>query len=150
MVPQVTKKTTMKKRSIIALTIVVTLAAGYFIYASMTQGPAKMKNLKAEHSVTAVDLYSEFDTDESAANVKYQNQIVEVKGVVESITLDEESKPSISLRTEGFGVVKCTLESNEDNSLDMVKLNSTLTVRGECIGMLLDVLIERTIIIEPK
>ena len=109
-----------------------------------------MKNLKAEHKVTAVDLYSEFDTNEMAANTKYQNKIVEVKGVVESITLDEESKPSISLRTEGFGVVKCTLESNEENSLDKIKLNSTLTVRGECIGMLLDVLLERTIIIEPK
>ncbi|KYG79130.1 hypothetical protein AWN68_17835 [Roseivirga echinicomitans] len=150
MVLQVTKKTIMKKRSLIALTIVVTLATGYFIYASMTQGPAKMKNLKAEHSLTAVDFYSEYETDETAANTKYQNKIVEVKGVVESITLDEESKPSISLRTEGFGVVKCTLESNEDNSLDNVKLNSTLTVRGECIGMLLDVLLERTIIIEPK
>tara|TARA_R110000823_G_scaffold295431_1_gene414557 strand:- start:34589 stop:35041 length:453 start_codon:yes stop_codon:yes gene_type:complete len=150
MVLQVTKQIIMKKRLLIALTIVVTLAAGYFIYASMTQGPAKMKSLKAEHSLTAVDFYSEFEMDETAANTKYQNKIVEVKGVVESITLDEESKPSISLRTEGFGVVKCTLESSEDNSLDKVKINSTLTVRGECIGMLLDVLIERTIIVEPK
>ena len=140
----------MKKRSILSIAAVVILGAGYFIYASMTKGPAKMKNLKAEHKVTAVDLYSEFDTNETAANTKYQNKIVEVKGMVESITLDEESKPSISLRTEGFGVVKCTLESNEDDSLDKVELNSTLTVRGECIGILLDVLIERTIIIEPK
>lgn len=140
----------MKKRSLIALTIVVTLVAGYFICLSITKGPAKMEKLKAEHSVTAVDFYSEYEADETVANTKYQNKIVEVRGVVESITLDDESMPSISLRTEGFGVVKCTLESNEENALDKVNLNSTITVRGECIGMLLDVLIERSIIIKPQ
>lgn len=107
-----------------------------------------MKKLKAEYSLQAVDLYNAFDSDEVSANAQYQNKVIEVTGEVILITNEEGFNPIISLKTEGFGVIKCTTTAEmTEEELEEIQMNSTITIRGECIGMLLDVLIERSIII---
>ncbi|HEY9116623.1 MAG TPA: hypothetical protein VIN11_02290, partial [Roseivirga sp.] len=57
--------------------------------------------------------------------------------------------PSIALRTEGFGVIKCTFEAGT-NAADLggVQVNQPLTIKGECLGYLLDVQLIRSIIIQ--
>jgi len=108
-----------------------------------------MKRLDAEYRVNAVDFFNEFDENEEAANVKYLNQIVEVVGEVEGVDMDN-GKPVVSFKTNGFGMVRCTMETDmTSEALDKIKLNSTLVIRGEVVGKLLDVDLERCIVVEP-
>jgi hypothetical protein len=140
----------MKRKTLLAIAICVALIASFVVYTTFLKTAPSMKNLVAEFKLTAIELYTEFDADENAANTKYQNKVLEITGEVMEVSSEEGGSPSISLRTDGFGVVKCTLESAPSSQeLERISIGGNLTIKGECIGMLLDVLLERSIIIEP-
>ncbi|MFY0594579.1 OB-fold protein [Roseivirga sp.] len=137
----------MKKKSILIIVIIVGLIAAYLVYDNFLRTAPAMKRLDADHQVNAVQLYNEFDANEEASNQKYLNKIVEVTGEISEIETPEGSLPIISLKTGGFGVIKCTMEAPLDNEeLQKIRLNSSITLKAECIGLLLDVLLIRGII----
>lgn len=139
----------MKKKRILLIVFLVGLVAAYFVYDNFLKTAPAMKRLDAEYQVSAVPFYTEFNENEAAANAKYLNKIVEVKGIVEKVETPENSLPIVSLKTDGFGVIKCTMESAlDDDDLDLLKPNATIVMRAECIGVLLDVLLIRSIIVE--
>lgn len=139
----------MKKKRILLIVFLVGLVAAYFVYDNFLKTAPSMKRLDAEYKVSAESLYAEFNEDEEAANSKYLNKIIEIEGIIEKVETSEDNLPIITLKTGGFGVVKCTMESvlnNEESS--RLKPNTTVLLRAECIGILLDVLLIRSIIIE--
>lgn len=140
----------MKRKTLLAIAICVALIAAYVVYSNFLKTAPSMKNREVEFRLSANELYAQFDADEISANAKFQNKVLEVSGEVVEVTSEEGGNPSISLKTDGFGVVKCTLESAPSfETLQNIEIGGELTIKGECIGMLLDVLIERSIIIEP-
>uniref|UniRef100_UPI004047D49F OB-fold protein n=1 Tax=Roseivirga sp. TaxID=1964215 RepID=UPI004047D49F len=140
----------MKRKTLLIITIVVALIAAYVVYSNFLKTAPSMKNRETEFRLSANELYAQFDADEIAANAKFQNKILEISGEVVEVTSELEGNPSISLKTDGFGVIKCTLESALSfEALQNMAIGDELTIKGECIGMLLDVLIERSIIIQP-
>lgn len=140
----------MKKKHFLIIAGLIALVVAYFVWDNFLRTAPSMKRLDADYRVNAIEFYAEFEESEEAANAKYLNRIVEVVGEVENIEVTDESKPVISLKTEGFGVIKCTMESDlKSSELEKIRPNSTLVIRAECIGMLLDVLMTRSIIIEP-
>lgn len=138
----------MNKKKLLIVAVIIGAIAAYFIWASFLKTAPSMRKLDTAFQVDAVALYKEFDSNEARANAKYLNKIIEVTGVVTNIEVPEDSKPIISLKTEGFGVIKCTMESDlDEEELSEIQMNSTLVIKAECIGMLLDVLLNRSIII---
>ena len=141
----------MNKKKLLISAVIIGAIAAYFIWANFLKTAPSMRKLDTAFQVEAVALYKEFDSNEATANAKYLNKIIEVTGVVANIEVSEDSKPIISLKTEGFGVIKCTMESDlDDEELSEIQMNSTLVIKAECIGMLLDVLLNRAIIIETN
>jgi len=141
----------MNKKKLLISAVIIGAIAAYFIWANFLKTAPSMRKLDTAFQVEAVALYKEFDSNEATANAKYLNKIIEVTGVVANIEVSEDSKPIISLKTEGFGVIKCTMESDlDDEELSEIQMNSTLVIKAECIGMLLDVLLNRSIIIESN
>lgn len=140
----------MNKKRLLLIAVVIAAVAGYFVWDKMLRTAPSMKRLDAEYRVNAVDFFNEFEENEEAANVKYLNKIVEVVGEVEGVNLDD-GNPVVSFKTTGFGTVRCTMEAEmSSDELGKIKLNSTLVVRGEVIGKLLDVDLERCIVVEPN
>ena len=139
----------MKRKTLLVIAVCVALIAAFVVYTTFLKTAPSMKNLEAEFKLTAVELYTEFDTDETSANAKFQNRILEITGEVVEVISEEGGNTTIGLKTEGFGLVKCTLESVPSfEELEQISIGGNLTIKGECIGMLLDVLVERSIIIE--
>ena len=141
----------MNKKKLLLIAVVIAAVAGYFVWDNFLRTGPPMKDLTAEFRVNAIDMQAEFMESEEAANVKYQNKIVEVVGEVEDVEIEEGRLPVIKLRADGFGVVSCTMESQlTQEEMEKVKINSTLVLRGESIGFLLvDVQLNRCIVIEP-
>lgn len=141
----------MNKKRLLLIAVVIAGIVGYFVWANFLKTAPSMSRLDADYRVNAVDFYAEFDESEEAANVKYQNKIVEIVGEVEGLDVSDDSLPVITIKTDGFGTIKCTMETQlSSDDLKDIQLNSTLVIRGECQGMLLDVLIGRSIVIEPS
>lgn len=138
----------MSKKAFFAGALLIAVVIGYVVYVNFLKTAPSMSKLKAEYKLNAIELYTEFDSNEELANQKYQNKVIEITGELESITNEEGANASISLKTEGFGVIKCTLESPlTPEQISSFEEKPTLTIRGECIGVLLDVLVERSIIL---
>jgi tRNA_anti-like len=134
------------RKPIRMIAVLLALAVGFYIYKNfMSTGPS-MKNMKVDHTLSAVELYTSFDEDEAAANIKYLNKIVEVTGELIEIKNGEDDLPYLDLKTDGFGVIRCTMESNSMEELNGLKVGASITVKGECIGYLLDVLVVKTIL----
>lgn len=105
-----------------------------------------MAKAKPDFIITATALQKEFEENEATASSKYINNILEVTGMIESVTPADSNNVSLSLKTgSDMSSVICTLAAIADPS--KLKTGDEITIRGECSGFLLDVLLNNCAII---
>jgi hypothetical protein len=139
----------MKKPVKISLSIIFVVAVAGVVTAVwlFNKKPADLRKTKPDLIVTAPMLQKEFEENEAEAVSKYVNKILEVTGTIVSIKKEREELPTITLKTDSdFSSVICTLNSSE-NIASMTPGNE-VTIRGECSGFLLDVLLNNCAVIE--
>jgi hypothetical protein len=129
--------------SFIALSAI--LAALYMFNLKATD----MSKAKPDFVLTASLLQKAFEDDETSASLKYINKIVEVTGTIASIKTGENNILSLTLNTASdLSSVICTFPAIADPS--KLKPGNSITLRGECSGFLMDVLLNNCAIIEKK
>lgn len=99
-------------------------------------------------SISAVQLYKEYDSNGVAADKKYKDKLLAVTGAVDSIDKDILDTPYVTLRTQSFGSglysaeVQCMFEENHDALANLSK-GQTVTIVGKCNGnSLINVILE--------
>lgn len=102
-----------------------------------------LRKVKPAYTLGSTELFAAFETDETSASAKYLNKVVEVSGNVAAIEYGSaDSTLSITLRPEDqFSGVICTFSGIKDQSQVSVKIGDMVSIRGECSGMLMDVLL---------
>jgi hypothetical protein len=96
--------------------------------------------------VTATVLEKEFENNEAVASAKYINKIIEVSGTVASVIHTDSSHINISLKTgSDMSSVICTFADGGDQS--KMRPGEEITLRGECSGYLMDVLLNNCALI---
>jgi hypothetical protein len=99
--------------------------------------------------ITAVALQKEFDNNEAAASARYINKILEVNGTIASVTPADSSHLNIALKTgSDMSTVICTFQNITDPS--KYKSGEEITLRGECSGFLMDVLLKNCAIVVKR
>jgi hypothetical protein len=99
-----------------------------------------MSKAKPDYVISATMLLKAFEDDETAASNKYNNKILEVSGTISSVKTAENNVLNISLETESpFSSVICTFPAISDPSGFLP--GNEITLRGECSGFLMDVLL---------
>ncbi|MFZ2287418.1 MAG: hypothetical protein WAV93_10585 [Bacteroidales bacterium] len=137
----------MKKNLRIALIAIAVLAVagaatGYYLY-NLT--PKDLGREKPDFIVTSDDLLKSFEENETAAAVKYVNRIIEVSGEVSSVEIGENNSVNISLKTNSdFSSVICTFPSEVNT--EQIREGSRISVRGQCSGYLMDVLLNNCVL----
>ncbi len=126
----------------LAVSIVILVGLSFGIYQFMRKS-SDLSRVKPDFVLNSTDLYAEYEKDEMAANAKYSGRILEVKGNVAQIEYGSiDSTLNITLRPDDqFSGVICTFSDRNAAKLTKLQLGETLTVRGECSGLLLDVLL---------
>ncbi len=110
---------------------------------------ADLQKAEPDFRIAATDLQKAFENDETAANTTYLNKIIEVSGTIESVKPGEDKAVSISLKTENpLSAVICTFQKVTDTS--ELKPGGQITIRGECSGILMDILLNNCVIIQGK
>ncbi len=138
----------MKTSVKIALFVVFFLALagilfGLYLYNLQS---ADLLKAKPDFTIAATDLQKAFENNEATANTLYLNKIIEVTGIIESVKQGEENAISISLKTENpLSAVICTFQKVPDSS--KLKDGEQVTVRGECSGFLMDILLNNCVIV---
>jgi len=99
-----------------------------------------LDKVTADFTITASGLLKAFEEDEAGASARFTGKIIEVTGVIGSVKPVENNRLNITLTTgSDLSSVICTFRSADD--LPQLKSGDTATLRGECSGYLLDVLL---------
>jgi hypothetical protein len=139
----------MKTSVKIALGVVMFIAIGSILAALMMYNKKHTDTAKAKPDIiiTATALQKEFEDNETAASAKFINKIVEVSGSVVSVKPAENNSVSVTLSTgSDMSSVICTFISLINSS--NIKAGDSVTIRGECSGFLMDVLMNNCALIK--
>jgi hypothetical protein len=108
-----------------------------------------MSKAKPDFIITSTALQKEFEDNETAASAKYINKILEITGTISSVAKADSNNLNISLNTGSeISSVICTLSVFGD--ISALKEGDEITIRGECSGFLMDVLLNNCAIIAGK
>lgn len=131
------------KKTLITVAILGVLGFSYGLYEYFRPN-ANMASLESDMTLAAADLFTQFETDEAASNEKYLDKVIEVSGMIKDISTSEEEVTSITLDANNdlSGII-CELE--KDTKHRTFKTGETVTFKGMCTGMLMDVVLVRCI-----
>lgn len=114
--------------SLLLLLLVCFGAVGYYLF---NKGPVDVKNSSGK-KVDAVELYKAFSTDSVTAQKKYSDQILEVKGQVNSVTVNRDNNQVVTIQTNTEAAfINCTLEENDQ----WFRPGETVSIKGICSGI---------------
>ena len=126
----------MKKLLLILLVILAVVGAiGFYMF---NKTVPTLESEKADYSLTANELFNSYDQNESAAEQKYADKVIQVTGVVEGTKLND-SIPSLILAAENamMGGVNCAFSEKVAG----IKTGDTVVVKGRCQGYLMNVIL---------
>jgi hypothetical protein len=108
-----------------------------------------MSKANPDFVISASALQKAFESDETAASARYIEKILQVTGTIASVKSGENNILSISLVTgNDLSSVICTFPAITDHSKFIT--GNEITLRGECSGFLMDVLLNNCAAIEDK
>ncbi len=139
----------MKNYIRIVLFVVVVIAIGSILTAIYFYNlkHKDLRKVKPDFVTTAVALQKEFEDNEPAATAKYLNKIIELSGTIKSVKEGEGNITTVTLKTgSDISSVICTFPSTSIASRFVA--GNQITLRGECSGFLMDVLLNNCTIIE--
>ena len=106
-----------------------------------------LQKAKPDLTITSTDLQKAFEDNEAVSIAKYVNKIIEVTGTIESVKAGEGNITNVALKTGSeLSLVICTLSPQSDPAV--LISGDEVTIRGECSGFLMDVLLNNCVIIK--
>ncbi len=134
------------KTAMIAVIFLVLAGTGVGLYLYNKQDKNLQKE-KPDFILTSIELQKAFEENEAASIEKYVNKIIDVTGTIESVTAVEGNITNVVLKTgSNLSSVICTLSSVSDPSV--LVAGNEVTIRGECSGYLMDVLLNNCAILK--
>lgn len=133
------------KRIILLVAIALLIAAviGYYQY----NKPHREASGEAFVSIQATELFSLFTSNEEQANENYLDKIIEVTGVISSVTLNQHGDQVLVLESNDpmFGV-SCTLTKSKSTFIE----GDNVRLKGFCRGYLSDVVLTDCVVVHHQ
>ena len=135
------------KKVVLIILILAALGAGYAYYL-YNKPVADTSDLAAAYSLSADELFNQFENDESAANSMYLGKIVEVKGKIREFSIGDSGEINLVLASgsDMFGI-NCGLSKGQDKEYRKFREGDSIKVKGECSGISMDVVLTRCVIV---
>lgn len=136
-------------RLVLIVFAILVLAGAIVGYQMFNLKHKDLKSIRPDLAISAIDLQKAFESDETSATQKYVNKVIELTGRIISVKNGENNTLSVSLQTgNDLSSVICTFEGNPDPALFVA--GNEITVRGECSGYLMDVLLNNCSVIRQN
>jgi hypothetical protein len=142
----------MHKHWIQIVTTMICLA--FFVFLAVGSGDqdqktSEVKKEEAAIQISAKQLYADYDSNEVAADEKYKGKILEVSGTVNDIAKDITDTIYVTLKgAEYFGDVQCFFSNEFTKEAAKLSKGQQLTVKGECDGKMMNVLLKGCVIVK--
>jgi RecG-like helicase len=132
-------------KKILTALLVIALAAvayGYYLY---NKKPADVRKQSADYELTAEALLADYNKDETAANLKYLDKVIAVKGKVAEVKLDTASRQATVILDTGdpMAAVTCSFYEEETAAVRLLSPGTQVIIKGKCTGKLMDVVLNK-------
>lgn len=123
--------TSKKKTTIVYLVVAVMVSAALVAYSLWNKKHTDVQSSSAI-KITAADLYQNFMADSVAANRHFGGDILDVTGIVSSISRNQQNNMLVLLNTASSGAfINCTMEQ----AAVQIQKGSKVTIKGICNGI---------------
>ena len=131
------------KKIVYAILLIGLIGGGIGIY-QYNKPHKKMTTATSDFTVSALDLFTEFESDENLSNEKYLDKVVGVSGTVQEVK-EEDGVTSVTLNSGGmFGVI-CQLDQLTEHKRTTFAIGENVSFKGICTGLLMDVVLVRCV-----
>jgi hypothetical protein len=121
--------------------IILAILGGGYAYMQYNKGHKETLGTTADFVIAPKDLLSAFDNDETSANKKYLDKIIEVEGVVKAFdSTDSGSSLTLEAGSEMSAII-CEFESAA--AIKNIAVGQKVRIKGFCTGKLMDVVLVR-------
>lgn len=128
--------------------ILAGIVGGGIAYQQYFKPHADLLHSTAKAEMSAEEIYTVFDENESEANEKFLDEVIDVEGTVKKINI-ESDKSIVQLETSHMmGGVICEFEAGALKEIPSE--GDVIRVRGICTGKLMDVVLVRCILLNNK
>ena len=137
----------MKKNKIIISILIFGSLCFFIVYQTYNTPHRNIMGSTKDISLTADKIMDDFFSDESKANKRYLDKIIEVSGIISELKVVKE-KGIITLKTtQDFGNVLCHLSEDTSQDIQTLSEGQRITLKGVCTGYLMDVILVKSEII---
>lgn len=124
--------------------LIAAIAGGTYGYYQYNRPVASLESTSADVVLETPALLKAFETDETAANAKYLDKVIEVSGEISRIEEDGDKK-SIYLNTGNeMSSVICEMETGTE--MTGLAQGSKVVIKGKCTGYLMDVVLVQCVV----
>lgn len=131
---------------IILAVAVLAIGGGAFGYYLWNKPHKDLTADPADFTMSTVELFEAYNTDETTAHETYGAKVVELTGKVTDKSEAGEGGLTIMLEVPGemFGI-NCAFQPEDAASLASVEVGSSITLRGNVDGFMMDVNLSRCV-----
>lgn len=127
--------------------LVLAIAGGGIAYYMWNKPHQNIAKTKPAHTLAAASLVEAYQADEAAANDRFLGQVIEVSGEITKVSVNADGSSQIMLKSNDLiASVTGNLQESETAQVEKLKAGDQVTIKGECTGMLMDVVLERCVI----
>jgi energy-coupling factor transporter transmembrane protein EcfT len=125
-----------KKKKIIWLFIVLTAGAGVWYAVTLyNEKSPDYIHVNPDIKISTIAFIHEYETNDSAANIKYLDKVIETEGTIKKIEKDEKGFYTVVLGdTADLSSVRCSMDTLHNEDAAHLTAGSSATVRGKCTG----------------
>lgn len=139
----------MSKGLKVLIVILIAIAGGgYYAWHLYNKPVASTVEVKTELAVTSEALFSEYESDEAAANAKYLDKFIEVTGVVRSKNQDDMGVNLVLEAGNDFFGINCAIEKGQEAAVETINEGDKVTIKGKCAGFNGDVVLVGGIVVK--
>jgi hypothetical protein len=127
----------MRKIYFFGIGILLFCLAGWGVY-RVTKSHGNVADDEAVASISADSLYYQFQKSEPEANIKWVGKVLEIRGIISSVTQTGNSM-FINLRVTDEGGINCSTLKKDLPPDAIFNKGDSVTIKGSCTGFLMDV-----------
>ena len=132
------------KKIVIGILVIALAAAGYGYYL-FNKKPADVRTEKPSYEIEAAALLADFNKDEEAANQKYLDKVIAVKGKVAEIKMDTVTGQATVFLDSGdpMAAISCSFYDDEAAAVKQLTKGTETIIKGQCTGKLMDIVLNK-------
>lgn len=134
-------------RNSLLVFILASVAMVFIVLMLFNRTQKDLSGVNPDFVLSSVELQKEFEENEMEAGKKYTGKIIDVTGIISSISTGEKNALTVNLKTgNDYSSVLCTFHFL--SSFSDFYSGKSITIRGECSGYLMDVLLNNCVVVE--